>query len=127
MALFRRSRSRFPADMPRWLETFGRYTFDLHSGIDDGEMWSRIATFHEMARSDRDGFLTDLRAVVADDRGGFATFGAARVVWELFGGDALHLPAALPIIDAGIAFKRARGLPTGALTGYEMQRLRQTD
>jgi len=126
MAIFGRARSRFPADMLRWLETFGRYTLDVHSGVDDGQMWTRIASYHEMARTDPDGFLTDLQAVVAGDRGGLATFGASRVVWELFGGEALRIPAALPLIDAGIAFKRSCGLPTAALTGYEMQRVHRT-
>lgn len=127
MAMFRRTpRSPFPVDMLRWLEIFGRYSFDRQrSGIDGSDMWSRLGPLHEYATNDREGFLTGLRAVVAEDRGGFATFGAACVVWELCGGDALRIPTALPLIDAGIEFKRSRGLPTMMLTGYEMQRLAQ--
>ena len=125
MGLFRRSPgSRLPADTLRWLETFGRYSFDMqHSGIDGGDMWNRLGPLHEYATSDREGFLAELRAVVAGDQGGFATFGASRVVWEMYSGEALKIPAALPLIDAGIDFKLSRGLPTAMLTGYEMQRL----
>jgi hypothetical protein len=116
--------SRFPADMPQWLEKFGRSALDTqHSGIDDPELWRRLPPLYEYATSDRDGFLAELRGIVAKDRGGFATFGAAHLVWEMFSGDALRLPAALPLIDAGIEFKRSRGLPTAMLTGYETQRL----
>ncbi len=127
MGLFSRaSRSSFPADMLRWLEKFGRYSLDAqHSGIDGGDMWNRLGPLYEYATSDREGFLAEMQAVVATDQGGFATFGAARLVWEMYSGDCLHIPAALPLIDAGIEFKRSRGLPTAMLTGYEMQRLAQ--
>ncbi|HZN74174.1 MAG TPA: hypothetical protein VFC00_21100 [Micromonosporaceae bacterium] len=112
--------------MLRWLEIFGRYSLDMqHSGIDGGDMWERLGPLHEYATSDRAGFLAELQAVVAGDQGGFATFGAARLVWEMYSGDSLHIPAALPLIDAGIEFKCSRGLPTMMLTGYEMQRLAQ--
>lgn len=127
MGVFRRSpRSPFPDDMLRWLEVFGRYSFDVHnSGIDGDAMWNRLGPLHKYATSDREGFLTALRDVVAGDQGGFATFGAARLVWEMYSGDALGIPAALPLIDAGIEFKISRGLPSLRFTGYEMQRLDQ--
>lgn len=126
MGLFRRApRSRFPADMLQWLEIFGRNKLDPHSGIDGADLWSRVASLHEYASDDRDGFLSGLQAVVAGDRGGLATLGAAHLVWELYSGQALDIPAALPLIDAGIEFKLSRGLPTAALTGYEMRRLHQ--
>lgn len=126
MGLFNRvPRSRFPADMLRWLERFGRYSFDVQrSGIDD-DMWNRLGPLHEYATSDQAGFLADLRALVEKDQGGFAMFGASRLVWEMFSGDCLRIPAALPLVDAGIEFKRSRGLPTAMLTGYEMERVAQ--
>ena len=127
MGLFRRAyRSPIPADMLRWLETFGRYSLDAHhSGIHDNDMWSRLGPLHQYATSDRESFLAELQTVVAGDQGGFATFGAARLVWEMYSGECLRIPAALPLIDAGIEFKRSRGLPTMMLTGYEMERLAQ--
>jgi hypothetical protein len=97
-----------------------------NSGIDGGVVVTTcIAPFYEDSQADREGFLTDLLAAIAHDQGGFATFGAARLVWELYGGDCLRIPAALPLVDAGIEFKRLRGLPTAMLTGYEMERLHQ--
>ncbi|BCJ73765.1 hypothetical protein CS0771_33090 [Catellatospora sp. IY07-71] len=125
MGLFNRApRPRLPADMPQLLETFGRYWLDEHhSGIDGGELWSRLGKLYEYARSDRTGFLRELGAITAADRGGFATLGAARLVWEFFDSDARRDPATLPFIDAGIEFKLARGLPNAMLTGYEMRRL----
>jgi len=113
--------------MPNRLELLGRHGLDpFTSGIDSGEIWpDSIAPFLQDAHADPDGFLSDLHALVAADHGGFATFGASRLVWELYGGEALDNPAAWPLIDAGINFKRARGLPTANLTGYEMQRLTQ--
>ena len=115
--------------MPQWLELLGRYEFDpMTSGLDGGEIATRcVVPFLEDAQADPDGFLADLRALVAADRGGFATFGAARLVWELFSRKALRLPAAWPLIDAGIEFKRARGLPALSLTGFEQQRMVDRD
>ncbi len=132
MRLFRRPpRSRLPADMVRWLETFGRFTLDaFHSGIDSDGMWNRFGPLHEYATSDRDGFLAELHAIVAADQGGFVTLGAARLVWEMYSEDCLAIPAALSLVDAGIEFKLSRGLPPAMLTGYEMQRfleLREQD
>ncbi len=112
--------------MPHWLEIFGRYSLDYHrSGIDNDGMWQRVGPLYEYSSSDPEGFLAELKAVVAGDQGGFATFGAARLVWELFGGDSLRTASALPLIDAGIQFIRARGVSGLMLTGYEKQRLAQ--
>jgi hypothetical protein len=110
--------------MSRWLETFGRYSLDAqHSRIDGSTIWDRFGPLHEYATGDRDGFLAELHAVVAGDQGGFTTFGAARLVWEMYSGDSLRIPAALALIDAGIEFKLSRGLPNSMMTGYESQRL----
>jgi hypothetical protein len=126
MGLFsRRRRSRFPADMPRRLESFGRYEFDpRNSGIDGGRAAREcLVPFARDAQADPDGFLAELREVVGSVRGGFVTFGAARLVWEMYGGRALEMPAALPLIDAGLDFKIARGLSDLRFTGYEHERL----
>ncbi|WP_344081290.1 hypothetical protein [Luedemannella helvata] len=128
MALLRKKRRRrFPTDMLRWLEKLGRYTFDVqHSGIDGSDMWDRIGPLYAYATDDRDAFLTELRAVVSADRDGFATFGAACLVWEMYGSEALDEPGALPLIDGGITFKLARGAGSLRLTVNEQIRLDQT-
>ena len=126
MRLFRRgTRSRFPADMAAWLETVGRNRLDqTTSRVGGAGLWDRLGPLYQDARADRDGFLADLAALVAGDRRGFMTLGAAGVVWEIFGEEALHIPAALSLVDAGIAMKTARGLSDTAFTGYEMRRVR---
>ena len=116
--------SRFPADMLRRLEQFGRAEFDPQSGGIDTSLYGQwlVARYHE-SQADPEGFLADLGALVVGDQGGFATYGAARLVWECFGTQGMRMPAALPLIDGGIDFKLARNLPGGRFTGYEYSRL----
>ena len=76
MGVFTRpDRPRFPPEMPRLLELFGRYELDPHgSGNDGGALATRcIVPFYP------DGFLADPSAVVAEDRVGFMTFGETYV------------------------------------------------
>ncbi|GAA4263580.1 hypothetical protein [Dactylosporangium darangshiense] len=126
MRLFRGTRRpRFPADIASWLENFGRYTLDIHhSGVDGMAVVTRFDALRDYATTDPDGFLVELRTVVAGDDGGFATFGAACLVWQMLD-DCLEMPAALPLIDAGLDFKLERGLPPGMFNANEMLRLAQ--
>jgi hypothetical protein len=123
MGLFRKQ-PRFPADMLRRLDFYGRAWLDT-SGVDSSiNVYEYcIRPFREDAMSDPDGFLSDLRALTAGDRGGFAANGAAGLAWEYFGEQCGLMPSALPVIDAGIRFKLDRMLSTASLTGYEMARL----
>ncbi len=129
VAWFSRARqSRFPADMLRRLELLGRFEFDPSGcGIDGGQVAKEsVVPFYQDSQDNREAFLTDLQAVVAADGSGFATYGAARLVWEMYGDKGLRIPEALPLIDGGIEFKRSRGMATRMhLTGYEQQRLRE--
>jgi hypothetical protein len=128
MGLFSaRRRSTFPADMIQRLETFGRFEFDARtSGIDSGNIFNDcVAPFFDAALQDPASFCTGLRTVINNDQGGFATFGAARLVWEILGEAALSTPAARPLIEAGLDFKLSRGLSTWHLTGHENQLLHQ--
>jgi hypothetical protein len=122
--------SLFPSDMRQRLELFGRYQLDpMRSGIRGDVFTTCVVPYVDYIKADeaeQEAFLRDLRTVVAADRGGFATYGAASLAWELFGDKVLRLPAALPLIDAGIEFKLARGLPPAQiLTGYELRRFSQ--
>src|SRR5689334_4556746 len=117
MAWWRRGgtpRWRFPTDMVARMELFGRREFDhRNSGIDVSDLWEMcVGPFFHEARADPDGFLTALREVMTGAPGGFATYGAAHLTWELFGEKCLTTPTAWPLIDAGIDFIYARGLPT---------------
>jgi hypothetical protein len=118
----RRPQSRFPDDMMGRLELLGRFGMDpTNGGIDAGEIWSRChSPFLSDAKSDPNGFVADLRSCVAGDSG-FASYGASQLVVELLGYE-LRTPDALALMDGGIAFKRARGLPSAHLTVYELQR-----
>lgn len=118
---------RLPEDMRQRLEVFGRHQLDpIGSGVKTDVYTSCVVPFVDYINAsgaEQEHFLRELRAAVAADQGGFATYGAARLTWELFGEKALQLPAALPLIDAGIEFKLARGLPPAmTLTGYELRR-----
>jgi hypothetical protein len=115
----------FPADMLQRMDLFGRFELDrFDSGINSNEIWPHcVAPFYDFATADPDGFLMALRSVVHGHEGGFATYGAARLVWELLGQDGIRRATALPLIDAGIDFKIERGLPGLHFTPYEMRRI----
>lgn len=126
MGLFKQRRQPyFPATMLGELERFGRFSLDpFTSGVDGSKIWDCVIPNFDEYRADPEVFIRELEAVVAHDGGGFATFGAARLIWEMFSGDCLTIPAALPLIDAGIEFKAARGRTRMSdMTGYEQQRI----
>ena len=127
MGVFRRRpRPIFPPDMIRWLDRFGRYSLDpVHADSDQLKQEEMLPYCYDHATADPDRFLTELQAVVAHDEGGFATYGAARLVFEMFGGRMLKMPAALPLVDAGIDFQLARGETPAMLSGYELERFGQ--
>jgi hypothetical protein len=119
----RKRKTRFPADMLHRLEALGRFHMNSESsGIDSTYTWEEcILPFREIAKADPEGFLIRLRALVADDTGGFATYGAYRLYDETIG-HTYRSATALAIMDDAIAFKRARGLPSASLTGFEWAR-----
>ena len=106
--------SRFHDDMLSVLERFGRFEANPQSsGVDYDEVVQRLfVPYVQQANADPYSFFNELQAVVANDAGGYATFGAARLVWELLTGDARDNPSApaLKLVKAGIEFKRVRGL-----------------
>jgi len=106
--------SRFPGDILRVLERFGRFEANPQgSGVDYNEVVQRLfVPYLEQVNADPYGFFADLQAVVANDDGGYATFGAARLVWELLTGDVKKNPPApaVALVKAGIEFKRTHGL-----------------
>ncbi|MEU6151486.1 hypothetical protein ABZ816_15960 [Actinosynnema sp. NPDC047251] len=106
------------------MEMLGRFEFDVHgSGIDSIAIHPTcIAPFWGYVEEDPVGFMCDLRGFVADDEGGFATYGASCLVRELVRGELLTTPDALAILDAAIEVKRVRRLPSAMLKGYERTR-----
>jgi hypothetical protein len=108
--------------VPR-LEMLGRFEMDnISSGIDAGQVYlTCIAPFRKDAGADPVGFLAALRALIYGDGIGFVTYGACCLAYELLSLDTKY-DDALALLDAGIAVKRASGLPSAALRGYEWTR-----
>lgn len=126
---FRRtSRSPFPADMLQRLDRLGRCKIDMmNSGVDWSEVLNNcIAPFHPQAVADPDRFLSSLLHVIEKESGGFATYGAASLMYEL-ASESIHSDAGTTLVDLAIRFKRQRGLPVGSFTGYELQRWYETN
>lgn len=119
----RKRKTIFPADMLDRLEALGRFHMDNRSsGIDSTYAWDVcISPFREAADADPEGFLSQLHALVADDAGGFATYGVYCLYAETIG-HKYRSATALAVMDDAIAFKRARRLPSASLTGYEWSR-----
>ena len=117
----------FPADMLQRMDLFGRYEFDsFDGGIEGDGIWPYcVCPFLEFAQADPDGFLIALRSVVRGHEDSFATYGAARLVWELLGVEGIRRPTALPLVDAGIDFKMARDLPLPRFAPDEMNRIEE--
>lgn len=115
--------------MRQRLERLGRYELDPIGGGLGHAIEHYVVPLVDYCRAgeaEQESFLRDLAVVVAGDQGGFATYGAASLAWKLFGEKALRLPAALPLIDAGIQLEAGPGLPPViALTGYELRRFGQ--
>jgi hypothetical protein len=119
--------SPFPADMLDRLDRLGRCKIDMmNSGIDWPEVVTNcIAAFHEQADADPDRFLSDLQHTIERDSGGFATYGAASLMYELVP-ESIRSEAGVRLVDLAIKFKRQRGLPISSFNGYELQRWYET-
>lgn len=66
-----------------------------------------------------EAFLEHL-AAIAREQGGWAAYGAERLMIDVAGGDLSH-PAYSEVMDASLAFLRASGVPPVRVTGYEWQ------
>ena len=119
--------SPFPDDMLQRLERLGRSKIDIiNSGIDWPEVVKNcIAPFHEQAVADPGKFLSDLTRVIAQDTGGFATYGAVSLMYELVK-DSARTAAGAALADRGVEFKLQRGLTLSSFTSYEVERYYET-
>ncbi len=126
---FRRNQgSPFPSDMLQRLDRLGRCKLDMMTaGVDWAEVIHNcIAPFHPQAVADPDKFLSDLLHVIEEDSGGFATYGAASLMYEL-ASERTHSEAGARLVDLAIRFKIQRGLPVGSFTGHEFKRWYETN
>jgi hypothetical protein len=105
------------------LDRLGRCKIDIiNCGIDWNEVIKNcIAPFYEQAIHDPDKFISELMLLTDADSGGFATYGASSLMFELVP-DSAKTGVGLALLDRAIEFKIRRGLPPVAMTGHEMQR-----
>ena len=111
----------FPADIIDMMARVGRHEFDLLNSQDDSvEIWTVVLEpILGFAHNDPSGFMTALAKQVTP-AGGWAAYGASRVMRSLISGADLHGPAYVAIMDGAIAFLRANGVPPMRI-GYEWQ------
>lgn len=116
MSLFARSaHRRLPADTIAQLEQLGRTNYYPQAG---DAPWQFVAAMYQLGQDDRQGFLADLAALVVPV-GGWASYGALRLLWEVFSTD-LELPDFDAIALAGLQFLRSHGVPTSRVSPYEL-------
>jgi hypothetical protein len=118
--------ARVPVDPVERLVAFGRYSFDpMGSDLDPVDVWTQIvAPHHESAVADPDAWCRRL-AGLALPAGGWAVYGAQRMVVELLGGD-YRGREFLVMQDAALDWMHARGVASAHLTGYERARWAET-
>jgi hypothetical protein len=111
-----------PSGLVAQMEHFGRYSFAPHdSDADPTAIWSEIAApRYEAAASDPARFCADLAAAVLPT-GGWAVYGAQRLVAELLGGDCRE-PDHLRMQDAALEWLHGSGVGPQHLNGYEQRR-----
>lgn len=74
-------------DIIPWLVAYGRFKIDdEHSGIDRDEIWPTVAAIHKIWRGKAQEFV-DRLADVASPVGGWAVYGAHRLVSEILGSE----------------------------------------
>jgi hypothetical protein len=103
------------------LERFGRSEYDP---TENRWPWPSsalefLAPMYERYQADPDGFMATL-ARIADETGGWAAYGAEKLMFEVAGGrDSEELSVYDRIMKASLGFLRSLGVPPKMLTGYE--------
>lgn len=110
----RQSDGLLPPDIVPLMEMYGRNKFDIHgTGVAQGVDTSRILMLepdlYPVAQADPDAFVTALATAVLP-AGGWAAFGAGRLIRELLGNEYSH-PASDEIRMAGLQWLRDNGVP----------------
>jgi len=101
------------------IERFGRHMYDPDESPWPSVWADLVGPMYYAYRADQDIFLMTL-AVVAEQYGGWVSYGAERLMIEVAGGDLEH-PAYGRIMNASLGFLRACGVPPMKVTGYEWQ------
>jgi len=102
-------------------ERFGRSEYDP---VENRWPWPSstldfVAPMYERYQADPDGFMATL-ANIADETGGWAAYGAEKLMFEIAGGSGSEeLSVYDRIMKASLGFLRSLGVPPKMLTGYE--------
>ncbi|MFC4106127.1 hypothetical protein [Micromonospora zhanjiangensis] len=100
------------------MEDFARYEMlGDASGIDSSQVWPMVGSMLPVAQSNRDGFLTAVAETVTPV-GGWAAYGASRLVAEVIDSD-FEEETARVILDGAVTFLRQHGVPPQRLRTYE--------
>ena len=120
MGIFRRNAASAPGGIPAAeLERFGRSVYDP---VENRWPWPSAATdlivpMYQRYQAGPDQFLAAL-ADIAETHGGWAAYGAERLMIEVAGNNRGHAAYAR-IMGASLSFLRSRGVPPKMVTGYE--------
>ena len=126
MGIFRRRQKQhsnehaLPSDIIRMMERFGRFEFDPQESSEDDarDIGSLEPELYPFASADPDGFLVALAEAVLPV-GGWAAYGAERIIRSLLGPSVSQHPSYNAIMSASLAFLRTNGVPPMRLNDYE--------
>jgi len=112
-----------PGNIVSVLERYGQYEWNPQANtMGIGELGNLMAGLYPIATADPDRFLSDLATAVLPV-GGWAVYGASRLIWELLSStndsQVLQNPAYIAIMDATIEFLRSNGVPPMRVRPYE--------
>lgn len=112
-----------PRDIVSKMVRYGRHEWDPQgSEMSIGELGDLMAGLYPIASAAPERFLGDLAAAVLPV-GGWAVYGASRLIWELLsvsrGSFLSQNPSYVAIMDDAIAFLRGNGVPPMRVRGYE--------
>lgn len=108
-----------PPDIVDHATRFGHSEVDPQGSGDQGEeMGWLIGELYPFASAEPARFMTDLADAVTPV-GGWAVYGASRIVWELISSPNEQSSEYKAIMDGAIAFLRSNGVPPMRIRGYE--------
>lgn len=109
-----------PSDIISMMERFGRFEFDPQGSSEDEAraMGSIEPKLFPFASTDPEGFLVALAEAVLPV-GGWAAYGAERIIWSLLGQSFSQRPLYKAIMSSSLEFLRTNGVPPMRLNDYE--------
>ncbi len=119
----RQKQPELPGNIVSIMERYGMYEFNPQTGAFSQEANGQLmGDLYPFASADPDGFLTALADAVLPV-GGWAVYGASRLIWELLSSspEGRQHPLYKAIMSAALEFLRTQGVSIGMLRGYERE------